>query len=120
MRPALAEVVDAALATRRSVVLEGESLDPGLAERYVGDARVRSVFVVELDEERIARTLRARSTSFGRLTARERATVAATNAMYCRWLEAECARRGLACVASQPWATLAGRAEQVLGAGPRS
>lgn len=114
MRPALAALVDRALADGRRLVLEGEALDPSLAARYCRDARVRPVFVVELDRERLARTLRDRSPAFESLPSAEQSAVAHTNALYGRWLKAECRERNLSCVASQPWETLVDRATHVI------
>jgi 2-phosphoglycerate kinase len=114
MRPALAAVVDGALADGRRLVVEGEALDPRLAARYSRDARVRPLFVVELDRERLARTLRGRSPSFTSLPLAEQSSVARTNALYCQWLTAECRERSLPWIASQPWDTLGDRAKRVL------
>jgi 2-phosphoglycerate kinase len=112
--PLLSRVVEDALRDGRRLVLEGEGVSPQLAASLCRDARVRALFVVELDAKRIARTLHSRSASFSLLSGDEQATVAATNARYCRWLAGECARLGLAGVDSQPWATLSERAEAAL------
>lgn len=114
MRPVLAEVVHAALGEGRRLVLEGEALDPGLAARFRVDVRVRALFVVETDQARLAKTLWVRSPAFRRLSAPERDTVAQTDARYCSWLMDDCCRRGLPYLESQPWVTLADRAERVL------
>lgn len=116
MRPVVVEVVDHAVQSARRLVLEGEGLDPSLAARYAGDERVRALFVVEFDRERLARTLLARSASFALLSSAEQGAVVATNALYCRWLETGCRRHGLNCLASQPWATLGDRAERLFTA----
>ena len=116
MRPLLVEVVDHAVQSARRLVLEGEGLDPSLAARYGDDECVRSLFVVEFDRERLARTLLARSASFALLSFAEQQAVVATNALYCRWLQTECRRHRLNCLASQPWATLRARAEGLVTA----
>ena len=114
MRPVLGRAVDAALAGGRRMVLEGEALDPWLAERYSSDPRVSALFVVESDSDRLAQTLHARSPAFDQLSAAEQEKVACTAALYGRWLESESRERGFPCLASQPWATLADRATAIL------
>ena len=115
MCPLLVEVVEHALRSGRELVLEGEGLHPWGA-RYGGDERLGALFVVEFDRERLARTLLARSASFALLSSDEQRAVVTTNALYCRWLETECRRRGLNSLASQPWATLSARAEYLIAA----
>ena len=116
MRPLLVDVVEDAVRSGRQLVLEGEGLDPWVAARVGGDERVGALFVVEFDRERLARTLLARSASFALLSSDEQRAVVTTNALYCRWLETECRRRGLNSLASQPWATLSARAEYLIAA----
>lgn len=116
MRPLLVDVVEDALRSERGLVLEGEGLHPWVAARYGGDERVGALSVVEVDRERLARTLRARSASFALLSFDEQRAVVATNALYCRWLATECRRHRLNCLDSQPWATLGARAERLVTA----
>jgi adenylate kinase family enzyme len=90
-------------------VLEGERVHPALARRLAEVGIARGVFVVELDAARIHRTLTERLPGFGSLSARRQETVAQVDRLYNVWLVGESRRHRVACIASQPWASLADR-----------
>ena len=90
-------------------VLEGERVHPALAQRLADVGAARSVFVVEVDAERIHRTLTERLPGFGSLTAQRQWTVAEVDRLYNEWLMGESQRRGIAWTESQPWDSLADR-----------
>lgn len=98
------------------MILEGKGIAPRLVQRYLSDARVRSVFIVELDRDRIAQTLSGSSGSFARPPVEQRLNVAEADCRYGRLIRIECGCRGLAWVPSQPWATVAQRVRTSVGA----
>jgi hypothetical protein len=105
LTPLLHRVVSERLREGRRVVIEGEGIQPGHALQWADDRRVRAVFVVEEDEQRILDTLTVRGSSTP-VPDTIRLKVARMNALYGSWLRTEAVRHGLRWLPSQPWATL--------------
>lgn len=96
---ALEIVIAFHLATHAPIILEGDTLHPGLLrKRYLPGARpgnnVRGIFLVEPDEERILASCRHRGRGFQELTPDEQEREARRHWLYGRWIEAEAARVG--------------------------
>lgn len=99
------------------IVLEGDDLVPALAiqrtfaEFDVNDGEVRSVFIIESDEETIAVNLRTRGRGFGFSTrsATEQTNQVRASRLYGEWLKQEARRYGLPAIPARPYDGLAQR-----------
>lgn len=109
LAPTVRELVERARARGRTVVIEGEGVEPRVATRLGGDD-VHAVFVVESSAQRIRATLQQRDSPGGRhyceLPDVARHAIARMNVDYGRWIRAEAEALHLAWVPSQPWSTL--------------
>jgi 2-phosphoglycerate kinase len=90
------------------IVLEGDFILPSLATRpaYSGVAaedRVRALFVLEEDEDQLARNFLTRG-------GEEQPRRARASWYYSEWLREECERLGVPAIPSRPWETLPARA----------
>jgi 2-phosphoglycerate kinase len=108
MADALEAVIGNHLESGPPIVLEGDFILPSLAWRssYDGvaaDGRVRAVFVLEEDEDQLARNFLLREGE--RQSRRARASWC-----YGEWLRQECERLGVPAIPSRPWETLLARA----------
>ena len=103
------------------LIIEGDGIAPQLAaERdFAGQKffyglklrdQVRSIFVVESDEDAILSNMHARGRGFDQLTPSEQRLQARTSRLYGQWLRQEAKQRGLHILAPRPWDTLAERA----------
>lgn len=97
------------------IVLEGDFLLPSLAARasfdgIAADGRVRALFVVERDEERIGRNYAAREGDAQPVRAR-------ASWRYGEWLRQEAERLGVPTLEARPWETGFARALALLGDG---
>jgi 2-phosphoglycerate kinase len=99
------------------IVLEGDDLVPALAVQRtfaqfdVSAGKVRSVFVIESDEETIAANLRTRGRGFGfsSRSSAEQANQVRASRLYGEWLKQEARRYGLPAVPARPYERLAQR-----------
>ena len=115
MAPALEAVIANHLESRTPVILEGDFIHPGLAARSrfldePNDARVHAVFLTETDEAQLQRNFVSREPELG-----EQRTRARVSRLYGEWLQGDCERHGVQCVASRPWATLFDRLVAAVG-----
>ncbi|MDB4949493.1 MAG: hypothetical protein JWM27_2142 [Gemmatimonadetes bacterium] len=118
---ALEVVVGYHLATDAPIVLEGDTLLPALAARAAfggmpARRRVRALFVVERDPERLHATLAARGRGFQHLSPRDREHEVRRQWLYGERIAGEAHALGLPVVESGPWGTLAERAAAALAA----
>ena len=113
MAPAITEIVERRLADPSPAIIEGEGIEPRLMLRLPRDPRLRPVFVVETDEERLHSTLVNRQSPgaarYRSLTPNEQRTVLTINRMYGEWLQAQAADADLPSVPVHPWESLASR-----------
>lgn len=107
--PYLTRKVEVLAASRRGWVVEGERVHPELVEQLQCAGRARGVFIVETGAKRLHDTLVERLPGFNELSESRQQTVAEVDRLYNLWLINEATTRGLPCVASQPWGTLADR-----------
>lgn len=108
MAEALEAVVGNHLDEGTRIVLEGDFILPSLATRQAfdnvsADGCVRAVFLVEEDEEQLAR-------NFLRREGEEQRRRARASWCYSEWLREECERLGVPAIPSRPWETLLARA----------
>lgn len=104
--PALEAVVANHLETATSVVIEGDYLLPSFAARamFGGEpaaGRVRAVFLVESDEDRLVDNFADREPGEPAQTGRAR-----TSRLFGDWLVAEAVRLSIPAVQARPWATV--------------
>jgi hypothetical protein len=107
--PYLSRKVEDLVTSRRGWVVEGERVHPELVERVQSSGRARGIFIVETDARRLHDTLFERLPGLGELSESRQRAIAEVDRLYNLWLIDEAAGRGLSCVASQPWDTLADR-----------
>ena len=108
MAEALDAVIGNHLESGPTIVLEGDFILPSLATRsaYGGVAaedRVRALFVLEEDEDQLARNFLTRE-------GEEQPRRARASWCYSEWLREECERLGVPAIPSRPWETLPARA----------
>jgi len=112
--PYLLEQISALNEAGKDWILEGERVHPRLIEQATRSATVRGLVIIETDAGRLFQTLHERLPRFHTLLASRQRAVAELDRLYNLWLREESARRGVRCVTSQPWATLAERLIQHL------
>lgn len=96
-------------------IVEGEGVHPTAPARCARVDRVRAVFVIERDGDRLYATLDGRSKAWRSLGEPERWRLVETLQLYNEWLEGEARRWRQPVVASQPFATLVERIARVVG-----
>lgn len=112
LTPLLDRLIESRLEERWQGIIEGEGIQPELALEWAHDHRVRCVFVIEENEERLLETLRFRPTANGEprnMSSGIPAKAAHMDALYGRWLHQEASRYELRWVTSQPFETLTTR-----------
>ena len=102
------------------VILEGDGILPALAaqrnfaNKHFAPAsvtnEVRSIFLIEADEEVILRNMRQRGRGFEGLALREQEALVRASWLYGQWLHRQAEHYGLPAVESRPWETLVERA----------
>ncbi len=102
--PGVRAVIDNHLDTRMPVVIEGDFLDPALADGF--DDRVRAV-VIDDDEDQILANYALREPEAGRQAGR-----AAVSAEWSRWYATNSGQALI--IHARPWDTLLARVEAVL------
>jgi 2-phosphoglycerate kinase len=107
--PYLLDQITALNEASKHWILEGERVHPQLIEQAARAANTRGVVIIETDAQRLFQTLHERLPRFHTLLASRQRAVAEVDRLYNLWLSAESARRGVICIASQPWSTLAER-----------
>ena len=112
--PALEAVVANHLETETPVVIEGDYLLPSFAAqaafgRQPAAGRVRAVFLVEPDEDRLVANYADREPSEPAQTGRARAS-----GLFGKWLEDEAVRFGIPVVPARPWSTVDTRVRAAL------
>ncbi|HSO76308.1 MAG TPA: hypothetical protein VLU47_15860 [Blastocatellia bacterium] len=107
--PYLTRKVENLITSRRGWVLEGERVHPELVELCQRAGQARGTFIVETDAGRLHQTLGERLPGFPELSGSRQRAIVEVDRLYNLWLIDEAAGRGLTCVASQPWDTLADR-----------
>jgi 2-phosphoglycerate kinase len=105
----------AELGKRGGGVIEGEGIDPRVAQSWSTDV-VRVVYVIETDPQVLYRTFAGRASGhrFLALSPAERDGVVEMNRRYGLWLQESADTHRQPWVSSQPWATLAERALRAL------
>lgn len=107
------------------VIIEGDGVTPQLATKtdFAGQKffwglrladQVRSLFIVEPEEDVILANMRARGRGFDQLVPDEQRTEAHASWLYGQWLQREAAARGLAVIPARPWETLGARMSATL------
>ncbi|HEU5378403.1 MAG TPA: isopentenyl transferase family protein [Ktedonobacteraceae bacterium] len=106
------------------VIIEGDGILPALAARrdfpnlHFGPGpvgcEVRSVFLVESDEEIIAQNMHLRGRGFGDVSLKEQQTVVRASWLYGQWLRRQADHYNLPVIESRPWDTLIERVLQAI------
>lgn len=107
------------------LIIEGDGILPALAAQTtfpnihfeaapVGDS-VRSVFLVEPDEETLIRNMRQRGRGFDGFSLKEQETFARASWLYGHWLRRQADHYNLPIVESRPWETLVERVLHAVG-----
>lgn len=106
------------------VIIEGDGILPALAAQrdfstmHFAPApvtnEVRSVFLVESDEEELLRNMRKRGRGFDNLSPKEQETFAQASWLYGRWLRRQADHYDLPIVEARPWETLVERVLQTI------
>ncbi len=108
------------------IILEGDNILPGMAAQgHFSDIRffaglecgddVRSVFLVEPDEEALLHNARARGRGFDDLPVEEQRTIVRAVWLYGQWVRQEAEAHGLPVVPVRPWMTLTDRVLAAIG-----
>ncbi|HEY3992489.1 MAG TPA: hypothetical protein VGM01_06360 [Ktedonobacteraceae bacterium] len=107
------------------IILEGDGILPALAAQHSFanmhftpasvTHEVRSLFLIEADEEVILRNMRQRGRGFESLALREQETLVRASWLYGQWLRRQAEYYGLPVVESHPWETLVERVLYALG-----
>lgn len=107
------------------ILLEGDGILPALAaQRSFANMHftpasvtneVRSVFLIESDEEAILQNMRQRGRGFERTSLREQETLVRASWLYGQWLRRQADYYNLPAVESRPWETLLERVLAVIG-----
>src|SRR5438128_2679143 len=104
--PYLLDQINALNEASKDWILEGERVHPKLIEQAARSATMRGGVIIETDAQRLLQTLYERLPRFNTLRVSRQRAVAELDRRYNLWLLEESARRGVHCLASQPWATL--------------
>lgn len=106
-------------------ILEGDGILPALAAQRnfanmhfspaVVTNEVRSLFLIESDEEIILRNMRQRGRGFEHFSPKEQETLVRASKLYGQWLRRQADHYGLPVIEARPWETLLERALQVIG-----
>ena len=117
---ALEIVVANHVATNTPLILEGDGILPSFAALDVFAGRdaenaVRSVFLIETDEEQLFINAAQRKRGFEDLSLPLQRHGIRRSWLYGQWLRQEAARFGVNVVASQPWGTLEERIVKAVG-----
>lgn len=105
-------------------IIEGDGILPALAARHnlanmhftpaIVSDEVRSVFLIETDEEIVLRNVRRRGRGFENFTLKEQETVARASCLYGQWLRRQADYYSLPVVEARPWETVIERTLRVL------
>ena len=106
----IAPEIEALSTEHSSGLIEGEGVEPRLVRRWTPE-RVRAVYVIEDDADRLHETFsrRASGARFLALSRDEQKAVVEMNRMYGTWLRAEAEMHEQPWLAARPWSTLAER-----------
>lgn len=107
------------------LIIEGDGILPALAAQTsfpsihfeaapVGKS-VRSVFLVEPDEEVVIRNIRQRGRGFASFSPKEQETLMRASWLYGQWLRRQTDHYNLPIVESRPWETLVERVVRAIG-----
>lgn len=121
MAPALEVVIENHVDTAAPVIIEGDAILPSLLARpsvqdRAANGNVRTVFLVEPEEDTIFANMVARNRGTAARTGAKLRTEAHAKWLFGRWLADEAARYGLPVVEARPWLTLLERAMMVVNA----
>jgi len=117
---ALEMVIAHHLATAKPLIIEGDGIMPFLpARQRFADIEpeagsIRSLFIVELDEDALMANLRGRGRGYDDKTREEQQTQVRMNCLFGEWLTQEAPRYGLDVLPAQPWQDLQARVERSL------
>lgn len=102
LSPGIESVIANHLESNTPLILEGDFLLPelGALDRF-DERRVRSVFIIEPDEEQLLANFAASEPEGGRQQKR-----AAVSFLHGEWLRAEATRTGAAVIEARPWETV--------------
>lgn len=105
-------------------ILEGDGILPSLAAQRnfanmhftpaVVTNEVRSLFLIESDEEAILRNMRQRGRGFENVPLKEQETLVRASWLYGQWLRRQADHYGLPAIESRPWETLLERVLRAL------
>ena len=117
---ALEIVVANHVATNTPLILEGDGIMPSFAALHVFAGRdaenaIRSVFLIERDEEQLSKNAARRKRGFEDLPPALQRQGIRRSWLYGQWLQQEAARFGVNVVTSQPWETLEERIVKAVG-----
>ncbi len=93
----------------RGILLEGEGIHPGFLSDLGDLPKIRLLFIVELDADRLRTTLTDHSKTFRALGTLQQDNVVRGKSLYNRWIAEQAATHGQSCVPSQPWSSLPAR-----------
>ena len=100
MSPAIVPVVENHVETEMPFILEGDFITPAVAHAVQTHARTRAAFLIEPEVGQIVASFARREPDAGEQTKRAEVSV-----LFGDWLQAECAKFGIAIVTSRPWDT---------------
>ncbi|HEY8293486.1 MAG TPA: hypothetical protein VIG44_13405 [Thermomicrobiales bacterium] len=109
---ALRIVVESHIATAVPIVIEGDGILPGFAAKIASEydeGQVRSVFIVENDEDALLANMLKRGRGIDPNAAAEQQTETRGKALFSAWIQREAERYGLPTMTPLPWETLSGR-----------
>jgi len=92
-----------------AIIIEGDGIVPAFAAKIAseyGEGQVRSVFIVENDDDVLLANMLKRGRGFDTNAAAERQIETRGKALFSDWIQREAERSGLPIVTSLPWETL--------------
>lgn len=110
MSPMLEAVIERHISTRVPIIIEGDSIMPSLAAKYSSQQtekpQVRSVFILELEEEKIFDAMQERGRNFNNWTKKEQEHKVKLSLHYGKWLFSELKKYRLPIINARPRETL--------------
>jgi hypothetical protein len=119
LQPVISRLIETKCLAGERAIIEGEGIEPRFCRSLTGGESVSAVFVVELEERQIHKTLMGRVSPGGdryrTLSPAEQSAVCTMNVAYGEWLQTQARECGYPWVPAQPWSTLAARLLGMVG-----
>jgi len=114
LSPGLEAIIGNHVDQQQRIIIEGDSIAPSLLDRqsiqhHVRAGQIRSVFLLESDEEALFSNMLARGRGAEYITETDLRAEARVKILFGQWITAESDRNGLPVLETRPWDTLISR-----------